>query len=211
MILLTVFQFTMVFEILFFLLWAFPKWANLPATKLLSSELKQNELLLDGRTTLGSCHVQEKCGLCTNTTSEGGTIESSSFPADDYAPDLNCQFEIQSPSGSQIHLTFTDFAMENKCCDLITVFDGENDPFELRLNGQDIPEEITSTSGQIKIKFTSNSNNSALTLNSTKNVGSARWQARYKFLIADDNKNLVNQQLLDTVNSTNYSTDSNNV
>ena len=90
------------------------------------------------------------------------------------------------------------------------VFDGENDPFELRLNGQDIPEEITSTSGQIKIKFTTNSNKSALTLNSMNNVGSARWQARYKFLIADD-KNLVSQQLLDTVNLTNYSTDSNNV
>ena len=71
--------------------------------------------------------------------------------------------------------------------------DGENDPLELRLIGSGIPEAITSSSGQIKVKFTRNSNNTS-PFNSTTN--SARWQARYKFL-ADENQ--TNQS--DTINS----------
>ncbi|XP_046636303.1 uncharacterized protein LOC124315004 isoform X3 [Daphnia pulicaria] len=189
MITFTLFQLTVVFELLFFLLWAFPNWANLPAGKLIS-QVKQNDLL-DDRSTLGSCDVEDKCGLCTNTTKEGGAIESSNFRDED-APDLNCSFNIQAPPGSRIQLAFTQFLVD-KCCDFITVSDGKNDPFELRFNGSNIPEPITFPSSQIVVKFTRNTNNTS-SFNSTTN-NSARWQARYKFL-AD--KNLVSQ--LETVN-----------
>ncbi len=63
--------------------------------------------------------------------------------------------------------------------------DGENDPFEVRINGSAIPEPITSPSRQIIVRFTTNKTNKTSSLNSTSN--SARWQARYKFLIADQN------------------------
>jgi hypothetical protein len=57
--------------------------------------------------------------LCTNTTKEGGAIESSNFRDED-APDLNCSFNIQAPPGSRIQLAFTQFLVD-KCCDFITV------------------------------------------------------------------------------------------
>ncbi|EFX64337.1 hypothetical protein DAPPUDRAFT_118265 [Daphnia pulex] len=164
MITFTLFQFTVVFEILFFLLWAFPNWANLPAGKLIS-QVKQNDLL-DDTSTLGSCDVEDKCGLCTNITKEGGAIESSNFRDED-ALDLNCSFNIQAPPGSRIQLAFTEFLLD-KGCDFITVSDGENDPFELRFNGSNIPEPITFPSSQIVVKFTANTNNTS-SFNSTTN------------------------------------------
>ncbi len=59
------------------------------------------------------------CGVCKDMTSAGGTIESPNYP-DNYSPDLNCMFTINSPSQTIIQLTFTDFSVE-QCCDFVSV------------------------------------------------------------------------------------------
>ncbi|KAI9554682.1 hypothetical protein GHT06_019958 [Daphnia sinensis] len=109
MILYTIFQFTMIFELLFFLLWAFPSWANKPLK--VTAETKQSDLSL----TRSSCDVQGQCGNC-DLTKDGGIITSPNFSN---GSDFNCQIIIRAPSHAKIELMFTEFKFE-QCCDHVT-------------------------------------------------------------------------------------------
>lgn len=66
-----------------------------------------------------SAHSIAGCGVCVNMTTSGGVIQSMNFP-DEYPPNLNCVFTIQSPSYTTITLSFTTFVVEN-CCDFVSV------------------------------------------------------------------------------------------
>ncbi|KAK4005958.1 hypothetical protein OUZ56_011083 [Daphnia magna] len=189
MILYTVFQFTMIFELLFFLLWAFPSWANKPPK--LSSEAKQSDPSLISNS--GSCDVQGQCGVC-DLTKDGGTITSPNF-SNEKSSDLNCQITIRAPSHAKIELIFSEFKME-QCCDLVTVSDGESDLFEFRLTRHVIPYTITSSSGQMIVKSTTDANDTKVI--QSPELGSARWQATFKFL---QNETVVTDSQLDKINN----------
>ncbi|EFX78847.1 hypothetical protein DAPPUDRAFT_305087 [Daphnia pulex] len=138
-------------------------------------------------TAIGSCLPDPGCGICHSMTTEGGTIESLNFP-DEYPPDLNCLFTIQSPSYTTIQLTFTTFNVEN-CCDFVSVFDGTSNPLQVGLNGYTLPDKSTSTGTTMTIKFTTNSDNAQVPPANAP----ARWQATYtfqgsqnRFILADD-------------------------
>ncbi|KAK4005992.1 hypothetical protein OUZ56_011123 [Daphnia magna] len=171
MILFALFQATLVLELFLFLFFFFP---TVVVYEKLTSRLSKNNAL---GVWIGSCTVDDNCGVCKDMTTEGGTIESPNFP-NDYGSDLKCLYTIESPTDTKIELTFTQFIVEN-CCDFITVFDGESDPLQIALNGYQIPEVTTSTANKMTIKFTTNGDN---TLILPANLSPGRWQAKYKFL-----------------------------
>ncbi|XP_057380402.1 tolloid-like protein 1 [Daphnia carinata] len=171
MILFALFQATLVLELFVFLFFFFP---TIVVYESLTSRLSKSNAL---GSSIGSCTVDDNCGVCKDMTKEGGTIEPPNFP-NEYSSDLNCVYKIESPTDTMIELTFTEFIVEN-CCDFITVFDGESDPLKIALNGYDIPEAITSTANKMTIKFTTNGDNTMIL---PANLSPGRWQAKYKFL-----------------------------
>ncbi|XP_059351316.1 tolloid-like protein 1 [Daphnia carinata] len=189
MILYTIFQFTMIFELLFFVLWAFPSWVNKPLK--VASETKQSDPSFIKHS--GSCDIQGQCGLC-DLTKDGGTITFSNFP-NEIDSDMNCQITIKAPSHAKIELTFAEFKVE-QCCDRVTVSDGESELFEFRLTRHIIPYPITSSSGRMNVKFTTDVNYT--TVIPSPELESARWQATFKFL---RNETVVTDSQLDKINN----------
>jgi hypothetical protein len=89
-------------------------------------------------------------------TACGGTIQDSNGGSD-YSNGSN-GYTIINPAiaGYVVSLTFTQFALET-CCDYVTVFDGAGTGGTVLFNGNGttLPPVLTSTSGPITIRFTS--------------------------------------------------------
>ncbi|XP_057377006.1 CUB and sushi domain-containing protein 3-like [Daphnia carinata] len=122
------------------------------------------------------------CGVCTDVTSTGGTIQSRNFP-DDYdgygngfGP-LDCIFAIKVCPGKKIQLTFTQFVVES-CCDTVTVFDGTSTDGTLLppTSGYTIPSSSITTSNKMTVTFNSDGNNNALFPQSLR---PGKWQATF--------------------------------
>ncbi|HEX8516199.1 MAG TPA: fibronectin type III domain-containing protein [Bacteroidia bacterium] len=89
-------------------------------------------------------------------TACGGTIQDSQGNSN-YVINSN-GYTVINPSiaGYVVSLTFTQFALET-CCDFVTVFDGAGTGGTILFNGNGttMPPVITSTSGSLTIRFTS--------------------------------------------------------
>ncbi|XP_078581991.1 CUB and sushi domain-containing protein 1-like [Branchiostoma floridae x Branchiostoma japonicum] len=85
----------------------------------------------------------------------GGTVTSPNYP-DDYGNDVTCEWTITVAEGSMVLLSIENFHLED-AFDFLTIYDRGSDTItELRsLTGQVPPTQITSTSTQMFVRFTS--------------------------------------------------------
>jgi len=90
-----------------------------------------------------------------------GTIEDGSCPMDNYEDNSSCSWLIDTQniedSVSYIILEFDRFETE-ALNDIVTIYDGEttNSPVIGQLSGNNMPEDVFSTSNKVLITFTSN-------------------------------------------------------
>ncbi|MBP7210492.1 MAG: PKD domain-containing protein, partial [Paludibacteraceae bacterium] len=87
------------------------------------------------------------------TESSGFVTDGSGF--NNYGDYSNCQWLIQPPNASTIELIFTAFATETGY-DYVNVYDGSttSSPLLGSFSGTTIPDELTSSGGQILVTFT---------------------------------------------------------
>jgi Zn-dependent metalloprotease len=97
-------------------------------------------------------------GTQTMTDMEGELHDGSDLK--DYGNNSGCSWLIKPEKAASIHLSFTEFDVEQDH-DAIIVYDGENAsaPVLANLSGHTIPAEISSTSGSMFIEFFSNQKN----------------------------------------------------
>ncbi|MDD4236718.1 MAG: M4 family metallopeptidase [Bacteroidales bacterium] len=99
---------------------------------------------------------------CSGTST--ATYDAASFSdgsgADNYCNNLECSWLIQPPDATSISLVFEEFDLEmpytdGTMYDYVEVFDGTNDnaPSLGKFSGNNIPPLITSTTGSMYVKF----------------------------------------------------------
>lgn len=99
------------------------------------------------------------CNGTTHLTASSGTLSDGSG-TDNYSNNLNCSWVIAPPGAEQVALTFTEFETEAEY-DTVFVYDGPYEDNDLLLVwwGNTLPPDVVSTSGAIKIRFSSDGSN----------------------------------------------------
>ena len=97
--------------------------------------------------------VTSSCsGLLVRVTNTGGIIRSNQDTY--YSNNMDCQWKISS--NVMLQLVFIRFSTESNY-DILTVYNGgsSSSPVIGRFNGSSLPPSITSSSGQLYLRFTS--------------------------------------------------------
>jgi Zn-dependent metalloprotease len=97
------------------------------------------------------------CSGTTNLSASNGTFSDGSGSAN-YSDNATCKWVIAPAGATQISLNFTTFNTETTY-DIVTVYDGPTESYPVLATwwGNTLPPTITSTSGAMCIKFTSDS------------------------------------------------------
>lgn len=99
----------------------------------------------------GNCY----CDAHTTLTAPSGSFSDGSG-SNEYADYSDCEWLIMPPGATSITLTFSQFETES-CCDFVDVYDGAStsSPHIGHFSGQSIPSSVTSSSGTMLVRFTS--------------------------------------------------------
>jgi len=108
------------------------------------------------------------CTGTTSLTSSVGTIEDGSGPSD-YQNNDDCRWLIAPTGAAKINLYFTAFSTESTN-DQVIIYDGGaiTDPVLGTYSGSTLPASVSSTGGQMLVRFTSNGSST-----------SSGWRAYY--------------------------------
>ena len=96
------------------------------------------------------------CSRTSRYSISTAQIEDGSDPGFAYGPDLDCRWEINVPGASFVTFTFDRFDVEDGW-DFVYIYDGltTGDPLLGAFTGNNIPQAVTSSSGQMLIRFVS--------------------------------------------------------
>jgi len=97
----------------------------------------------------------EMCSV-SETGAVSGQLFDSGGPLGSYSNGENCSLLISPGCALSITLSFNSFGLEN-CCDYFRVYDGPNSssPLLLNVNGSSLPQDVTASSGEMFVTFTS--------------------------------------------------------
>lgn len=117
------------------------------------------------------CTLNQSIALCNSTTiltSPTGTFNDGSGSSN-YLNNSDCQWKIQPSGATSINLTFSEFDLSAPG-DTLFVYDGStiSSPLLASLTGNTIPSTITSTGGNLLIRFSTDGS-----------ITSSGWAANY--------------------------------
>ncbi len=94
-----------------------------------------------------ACNDLDVITTCDTTFTDGSGTAN-------YDSDVSCSWHLVSNSEEQLLLTFTEFSTE-ACCDIVRVYDGEDDAATLLLThgGSELPPAVASSGNELYITF----------------------------------------------------------
>ncbi len=127
---------------------------------------RMNSALQSSRSSLqtsnGCVPLPDFCTVLPSVYKFGGATITDGSGADDYRNNTDCQWLIQPAAGGVITLTFEAFTTE-AVHDTLVIYDGPNasSPVLGKFSGTSLPPSLTSTGGEVFLRFVTNGTNTS--------------------------------------------------